>query len=152
MKKFFKKIGIVKFSDLASIPKLINAIRLMIYSNFFKYAFTGVIITIISTALLWFFVDIMHLYASIMSLVLALFIFFLKFFFHTNLIKIFNNSKNVFIKYTFVTVALMLLTSFFLWLFVDTLRFSVIIINPIATIFMFFIRFYMFKLFKMLLE
>jgi hypothetical protein len=46
----------------------------------------------------------------------------------------------------------MLLTSFFLWLFVDTLRFSVIIINPIVTIFMFFIRFYMFKLFKMLLE
>lgn len=147
-----RKFGIKKISDLWNLKIILHAIKLFIKSNFFRYLITGVIVTIISTALLWFFVDILHLYAYIMSAVLAVLIFFLKFIFHTNILKIFNNSKDIFFKYALITLVLVLLTSFLLWIFVDTLKFSVIIVNPIVTVFTFVLRFYLFSLFDMLVE
>jgi putative flippase GtrA len=119
-------------------------------SNFMKYLLTGIIATIISTALMWFFVEIIGIKAYIVSIIISIFIFFFKFFFHKKVITIFNKGKYNFIKYTLITFMLIAFNSFLLWIFVDTWHWSVVIMNPIITFFIFFFRYYLFKILKML--
>jgi putative flippase GtrA len=118
-------------------------------NNFIKYLITGINSTILSTFLLWLFVDLMNLLASVMSIVISFFIFFFKFFFYKKT-KMFNNNKNNFTKYCLIWILVTFLNAFLLWLFVDFMKFWVVIINPFTTLLIFTFRFVLFKYFKML--
>jgi putative flippase GtrA len=119
-------------------------------SNFIKYVLTGIIAMFIATAFMWFFVDVIGFKAYATSIIISIFIFFFKFFFHKNVITIFNKDKNNFMKYTLITFILIALNSFLLWIFVDTLRWKVLVMNPIITFLIFFLRYYIFHIFNML--
>lgn len=129
--------------------KIINLKRLK-KSNFVRYMVTGIIATILSTALLWFFVDIMHLPAYLIGFLVSTFIFFFKFIFHIRTLKVFRDEKRIFTRYVIISMIIVLLNTLLLWILVDMLRFSVIIMNPLILIFTFLFRYYLFKIFSML--
>lgn len=131
------------------MPKEKSIINKLKKMNFVKYTLTGIIVTIVSTFLLWFFVDILHLMASVTAIFISPFIFFFQFFLYKKL-KMFNDNKSNFIKYMIIWIFLNLLVIFLLWLFVDIIHFRVVIINPIIVIFMFIFRFCLFKWFNTL--
>lgn len=119
------------------------------HNHFFKYITTSVIITFISTFLLWFFVDILHLLASVMGFIIALVVFFSKFFLYQR-VNLFNKNKGIFMKYSFIWLFVTLLASFLLWIFVDIIKLRVVIVNPIVLVLTFILRFYLFKVFNIL--
>lgn len=118
-------------------------------TNFSKYFITSIAATILSTILLWFFVDVLHLLASLMSIFISGLIFFFKFFSY-NKLKMFNDNKSNFLKYTIIWVIIISLTALLLLVFVDLMHFWVVVVNPIISIFMFIFRFYLFRLFNLL--
>ena len=134
---------------LSGIKNMEIIIKKIWHNHFFKYITTSVIITFISTFLLWFFVDILHLLASVMGFIIALVVFFSKFFLYQR-VNLFNKNKGIFMKYSFIWLFVTLLASFLLWIFVDIIKLRVVIVNPIVLVLTFILRFYLFKVFNIL--
>ncbi len=117
--------------------------------NFWKYFGTGLVALILSTFLLWIFVDLLNLLASVMSVVTSLIIFFLKFVFY-NKLRMFNQKRKNFTKYIVVWVVIAAIYAGLMLIFVDTLHFWVVIVNPIVTAFVFLFRYYLYHALGML--
>lgn len=118
--------------------------------NFTKYFATSVVITIVTTAIIWFSVNILGFYASITNIVLRIFNFATKYFSYHKTGMFAKGKEFMFTKYLIAWLIVTGLTTLILWLSSDVLKWSVIIMNPVATLFGFVLNFYLFHLFGML--
>lgn len=120
-------------------------IKLLKY-NFIKYGIISAVVTIITTAILWFFVDIVGVLASVVNVPLTLSVFFLKYYLYKK--SIFKHGKSTFLIYVIIAIIILAISTGCLFLFVDVLKYPVVIVNPIVVVFTFFLRFGFYKVFR----
>jgi hypothetical protein len=120
------------------------------HHNFTKYLATSIIITISTTAIIWFSVNILGFLASITNIALRIFNFLTKYSSYHKTGMFTKGKQHMFAKYFISWLIVTGLTTIILWLSSDIIGWSVIVINPVATIFGFILNFYLFHLFGML--
>jgi len=116
----------------------------LLKTTFIKYLIIGAVFTIVTTAILWFFVDIVGVLASAVNVPLTLSIFFLKYYLYKK--SIFKRGKSTFLIYVIIAMIILVISTGCLFLFVDILKYPVVIVNPIVVVFTFFLRFGFYKL------
>ena len=121
--------------------------------QFIIYFIVGLIALVVSTFLLWVLVDKLHLSAGFSNIFISGILFFAKFFSY-NSTKMFDTSRNKrnFIHYCWISAFVVALSSILLWIFVDIIGFSVLILNPLVVIFGFLVRYLLFMKFKLVNE
>jgi len=117
--------------------------------SFWKYAAIGGLSTVATTFLLWFLVVIAGLLAVVANPVISLIIFFFKFFSYLKS-GVFKRFPGLFAKFAVLTVVVITFTTALLWMFVDVLSFSVILVNPVVVALGFLLRYELFAFFGMI--
>ena len=131
------------------LKKLIKKVNAVSDNHFSRYLVISAGITIFTTAVLWLFVDIFGVLAAIVNPPLSALVFFLKYFLYQRS-GMLGKGKKVFLGYVTIWLLILTISTSLLWLTVDLMKLTVIIMNPIILVFTFLLRFYFYKIFKML--
>jgi hypothetical protein len=129
--------------------KLMKFVEDLFKKNFTKYFMTGVVMTILTTFLMWFFVDIVGYLAVYVNPIMNTCVFLLKFITYHK-IKMFNKNRSNFFKYLGVWLFLLVLSTFLLWIFVDIMGLWVVFVTLCVVVLNFILRFIIYKQINML--
>lgn len=116
---------------------------------FSKYVFASILATLISTVVLWFFVDVMGFLAVIINPIVSIFLFFLKFFLYRRT-EMFSRKGHNLTKYTLVWAFLVTLSTISIYVLVDLMKFWVVPVNLFLSVAIFLMRFAIYRNLNML--
>jgi len=116
--------------------------------NFSKFTFVGIIVSLMNIFFVWLLIDILEFKTIISTTIVVGVIFLLKFYSYSLIGLI----KKQFFKYSFIQILSAILNVTFTWILIDLIQVPTIIATSVVVVGLFFGRFLLFKITKLLVD